>query len=176
MKNSVYPPQCFSSQCGLCFNCTKNLSDMIKPPTGESQRPSVIYAHGGLIDRFEKPMIQELSATYINKIARLRHRDANYEYNSGAEKYFGIIPETYNVPETCLDEDMSVYRKQTHPHSEMCHSGLCQAIYHSQPQYIQNTIFPNIPIYTRDIRKHIKNDVSCSLCIACVSKYGSPKK
>ena len=176
MKNSVYPPQCFSSHCGLCFNCTKNLSDMIKPPAGESQRPSVIYAQGGLIDRFEKPMIQELSATYINKIARLRHRDANYEYNSGEEKYFGIIPETYKVHETGSSEDMSVYRKQTQTHSEMCHSGLCQAIYYSQPQYIQNTIFPNIPIYTRDIRKHIKNDVSCSLCIACVSKYGSPKK
>lgn len=172
MKNSVYPPQCFSSQCGLCFNCTKNQSDMIKP----EKKPSVIYAQGGLIDRFEKPRIQELSTTYINKIARLRNRAANYEYTSGAEKYFGIIPETYKVQETGLDEDMSVYRKQTHPHSEMCQSGLCQAIYHSQPQYIQNTIFPNIPIYTRDIRKHIKHDVSCSLCIECVSKYGSPKK
>ena len=172
MKNSVYPPQCFSSQCGLCFNCTKNQSDMIKL----EKKPSVIYSQGGLIDRFEKSRIQELSTTYINKIARLRNREANYEYTSGAEKYFGIIPETYNIQETGLDEDMSVYRKQTHPHSERCQSGLCQAIYHSQPQYIQNTIFPNIPIYTRDIRKHIKHDVSCSLCIECVSKYGSPKK
>ena len=140
------------------------------------KKPSVIYSQGGLIDRFEKSRIQELSTTYINKIARLRNREANYEYTSGAEKYFGIIPETYNIQETGLDEDISVYRKQTHPHSEMCKSGLCQAIYHSQPQYIQNTIFPNIPIYTRDIRKHIKHDVSCSLCIECVSKYGSPKK
>ena len=158
MKNSVYPPRCFSSQCGLCFTCTESKFN------DESAKEKEI---GDILRQFEKSTLDDLCESYLNRNVKRYQRDSMGETLDGKEEYYGILPNTYHVDET--PNDISVYRKQQGPHDKICDMGLCRAIYHSLPSYTQSKVYAKLPIYVRDIRANVKNDVSCTLCYDCVS-------
>ena len=165
MKNSVYPEKCYSSQCGLCVECTNAII-----PSPQSTNT---LSHPEVLEKFEKPRLTEMGESYMNNLIRLNGRETLYDYITGAEKYFGIIPETYIVDESYAEP--SFYKIQSTPHTLVCDTPLCKAIFDSIPPSVRNRHYPQFPVYSRRIRKEIKNDVPCNLCHTCVSSMGEPR-
>ena len=176
MKNSVYPEQCFSSQCGLCFSCTNALHPtLVKHETKEndtSQPKTRSYSE--VIGKFEKPRITEMGETYVRTLLKLNAREERYDFATSDEKYFGIIPTKYKADESHAQS--SLYVRQETPHTLVCDMPLCRAIYDSTPDYTRNRYYPQFPIYSRELRPDVKQDVSCNLCHTCISKIGEPRK
>ena len=175
MKNSVYPEQCFSSQCGLCFSCTNALHPTpVKHETKEndtSQPKTRSYSE--VIGKFEKPRITEMGETYVRTLLKLNAREERFDCATADEKYFGIIPTKYKADESHAQS--SLYVRQETPHTLVCDMPLCKAIYDSTPDYTRNRYYPQFPIYSRDLRPDVKQDVSCNLCHTCISKIGEPR-
>ena len=65
MKNSVYPTQCFSSQCGLCFSCTNAIHPTpVKHEEKDKSQPKTL-SYSEVIGKFEKPRITEMGAMVV---------------------------------------------------------------------------------------------------------------
>jgi hypothetical protein len=172
MNNLVYLDQCFSSQCGLCSFCT----DAMHPtPTKQDPKPDCPEMdYSKIIEKFMKPGINEMTEQYMNKVYIRNNRELRDDFRDGHERYYGIIPDRYIVDESRFQE--SVYIRQKTPHTLICDMPLCKAMYHSLPEYTQTSKYPHFPVYVREKRKNVKQDVSCTLCYECISRFGEAQK
>jgi len=171
MKNTVYTEECFSSHCGLCSRCTDAM-EWTKKPDGVKKIPSVTYAE--VIQKFEKPRINDMTETYMNKMIKDKNREMNDSFRDATEQYYGIFPQRYIADESPNQE--SIYIRQETPHSLVCDMPLCQAMYNSLPTYTQNSKYSQFPVYVRQCRENVKHDVPCTLCYECISKCGNPRR
>ena len=94
MKNSVYPTQCFSLQCGLCFSCTNAIhpTPVKHEEKDKDTSQSKTLSYSEVIGKFEKPRITEMGETYVRTLLKLNAREERDDFKTSHEKYFGIIP------------------------------------------------------------------------------------
>ena len=102
MKNSIYPEQCFSSQCGLCFSCTNALhpTPVKHEETDKDKSQPKTLSYSEVIGKFEKPRITEMGETYVRTLLKLNAREERDDCETSYEKYFGIIPANYKANES----------------------------------------------------------------------------
>ena len=136
MKNAVVTEECFSSQCGHCSRCINAMHGM----KGHDIPVTQIITHPEVIERFEKPRINDMTEAYLNKMIQDKHRETTEQYTDAYETYYGIFPHSYRLRESSFQE--SVYLKQESPHSLICDTPLCRAMYHSLPKYTQHSKYP----------------------------------
>ena len=160
MSKNVYPPSCFSGNCGFCENCDK-LPKIIADKPKELE----LKERCKVLSKFLKSDINQLSENYRNSINQINYREKMGIYNRASEYFRGILPDEIQVNECShIKDNYNKYIKLNRPHTKICDEPYCKAIYMSTPEYFQKSWYPNVPIYER------ATDTQLYLCHNCISK------
>jgi hypothetical protein len=165
MKNALFAPPCFSSQCGLCASCHTH---------EEPLRANARLDRVRLLAKFSKDSNGVEVETYRNQMTQLMYREAN-GLCKPSECVHGILAPSYTVDESLYHT--SVYTRIANPHTQICDNVPCMRSYLESPDYFHNSWFPTIPMYERgDLPKTKKDDSSCHLCGLCMKTQGQPQR
>ena len=161
MKNALFAPPCFSSQCGLCASCNKR---------EEAPRANDRLDRVRLLAKFSKESNCSEVETYRNQMTQLMYRETNGLYKP-SERVHGILAPSYTLEESMYHT--SVYTRIANPHTRICDNIPCMRSYIESPEYFHKSWFPTIPMYERgDLPKTKKEASSCHLCGLCVKTQG----
>ena len=164
LKNSLFAPPCFSSQCGLCASCNKQ---------EEAPRSNARLDRIKLLAKFSKESNSSEVEAYRNQMTQLMYREANGLCKT-SERVHGILTPSYKVEESL--NYTSVYTRTKNPHSHICDNLPCMRAYNESPEYFHKSWFPTIPMYERgDLPKTKQKDSSCHLCGLCMKTQGQPQ-
>jgi ribosomal protein S15P/S13E len=153
-SKQYFQSDCFSGECGLCFNCNKNSSMDLNRKLNESDMLSglsmSVRRSRDLLKYLGKKNMDEYTEFYNTKLF-----DWCKSYDYKDPFCYGYAPEknTYNNLKFKLIEKK---------HSLFCDDIYCKMVYENTSKWEQDKRYPIMPIYQYENK---------NLCAVCVNKY-----
>jgi len=146
-----FPADCFSGECGLCFNCNNNT-------IMSCNRDSFTKENGNSYQRRAKDLYKMLGKKDVEEYTEYYNKKLfdwckSYDYKDPF--CYGYAPEkiTYNNKKFKLVEKK---------HSFFCDDIYCKMVYENTSPWEQDKRYPIMPIYKSE---------NNNLCAICINKY-----
>ena len=143
-----FTPDCFSGECGLCFNC-ENTTEMKfnrKSFNKEKKSPDEKRARD-LSKMLGKKNVEEYTEFYNKKLF------------AWCEKYGYKDPFCYGYAPGRITYNNQKFKLVEKKHSLFCEDIYCKMVYENTSQWEQNKRYPIIPIYKSE------NNTLCAVCV-----------